>query len=113
MANDACTFDLHLDEKSVAIAICSDGDDFQAVSGSFAFGPELVASPAEECDVAAGQSALEGCFVHKPEHQHLRGAVVLHDGWHQPLHLFEIDLLVHIPPQKRKNPLMLSRQRAS
>jgi hypothetical protein len=112
MANDSCTLDLHLDEKCIPITIGADRKNFQPISGSLALSPKLIASPAEKCDVPARQRARKGLLIHETQHQHLLAVLVLNNGRHQSLHLFEIDLYVHIPPQKKKNPLKLSRQRA-
>jgi len=56
MAYDPGSLHLHADQERVAVAVGTDGNDSQSISGTLALRPEFVARAAEECDVADAAS---------------------------------------------------------
>jgi hypothetical protein len=65
---------LHFHEHSVIVAIDEDVDDFEAIAGSFALHPQLVARPAEKGGEAAPPRLGKRVLVHEADHEDL-GAV--------------------------------------
>ena len=91
MADDTRALNFNLNQKRVAVAIRPCGNDFQAIAGSFAFGPQLVAGSAVKRHVPQGLRAVPCGTVHKAEHQDFAVAGVLHDSWNQALHFVEVN----------------------
>ena len=52
VADDAFALDFNLDQERIAVAIRAGGNHFQAIAGSFAFSPKLVAGAAIKSYVA-------------------------------------------------------------
>jgi hypothetical protein len=85
------TLNFNLDHKGIAVAIGARGNYFQAIAGSFALGPKLVASAAVKRHVPQGLSAIPCCIVHEAEHKDFAVAGILHDCWNQALHFVEVN----------------------
>ena len=85
----------HLHQNRVSIAVRRDGDYLQPIARGLALGPKLVAGAAEKSNVPGPQRLLKRVPIHKTQHQDLAAGRILHDGGKQPLHLVEINLLVH------------------
>jgi len=95
MADDSCSFDFDAEYNCVAIAVGCGGDDAQAIAGSFAFHPKLVAGAAEESYVALFKRAVESFAVHESEHQDFSVGRILHDRGKQAAHFFEVEFCIH------------------
>ena len=65
----------------------SSRDDVEPVAAGFALRPEALPRAAVKGDASLGEALFVGFAVHVAEHQHLQGAVVLHDGGDQPVGL--------------------------
>src|SRR6185312_17046102 len=76
---------------SVFVAIGRDFADDEAVSGGFAFHPELVARAAVECDEAGIAGALESHVVHEADHEDAVGRGVLYDRGDQTVEFFVVE----------------------
>jgi len=103
MTNNSSAFYLHAAKHGVEIAIGGGGDYLQSVARGLALGPELVASPAEEGDVACLQSFLLGFVVHKSNHQDFASSGVLYDRGRQSIHFVEVNFYGHpVSPSRAK-----------
>lgn len=114
MTDDARAFDLHAQQQSVAIAICVGRDYFQPVTGTLAFGPELISRAAEEGDVAFREGELSGLAVHEADHQDFAVGGVLHNCREKAVELIEIEFVAsYKSSQRNKKPAERgTRQRA-
>jgi hypothetical protein len=88
-----------LEENGVPIAVGGDGLYHQAVTGRFAFEPELVPGPAEEGCEAALDGLSKRFFVHEAEHEDAAGLMVLNDGGHEPVEFAEVEF--HVESNKK------------
>ena len=75
------------DQQCVAVAVGRHRDDVEPVAAGFAFRPEALPRAAVKGDAPLGEALFVGFAVHVAEHQHLQGAVVLHDGGDQSVGL--------------------------
>ena len=75
------------DQQRVAVAVDRHRDDVEPVAAGFA--PSSRGTDACGCkgDAPLGKALFVGFAVHVAEHQHLQGAVVLHDGGDQSVGL--------------------------
>jgi len=66
-----------LDEEGVVVAVVENLDDAKHIAGGLAFGPQLLAAPAEEGHQPGGKGLLYGLGIHIAQHQHFAGLGVL------------------------------------
>lgn len=97
------SLDLDPQKKCVVIAIGDRGNQPQPVPRSLSFGPKLVATAAEKRDVACRERTLARLAIHKTQHQHFAGRLILHNRWRQTLHLVKINYRIHEFCLSRKN----------
>src|SRR5579863_2610602 len=88
VANQAVALDFHAKQQCVVVAVGRGRDNAQAVAAGLALHPQLLASAAPESNKARLLRFGVAGGIQKSEHQHLAGASVLHDSWHQTIHLF-------------------------
>src|SRR5581483_4604076 len=86
-ARVARTLALLLDdeEKDVAGAVVAGGPDVLPVARRVALAPHLLAAARPEHRASLGQRLAQRRLVHPRHHQHLAGALLLHDGRHEPV----------------------------
>ena len=71
------------EQQRVAVAVVAALADELAVAGRLALAPLLLAGPAPEPRAARLEGLPQRLVVHPRHHQHLAGALLLHDGGHQ------------------------------
>ena len=73
------------EQHRVAVAVEPDLDDALGVAGGLALDPVLLARAAPVGPPPGRQGAVQRLVVHPAQHQHLTGAVLLHDGGDEPV----------------------------
>jgi hypothetical protein len=95
MTHESCSFDLNAQQQRVAIAVGVRRNYAQAIAGTLAFGPELIASSAVERHVTVLQRAIQSLAIHETYHQDFTIGRILDYCGKQSAHLFEIKFCVH------------------
>jgi hypothetical protein len=76
---------LHLNQKTVAVAVKGDVLDGLRVAAFFAFHPKFLPRAAPEMRLAGGDGAFEGSAVHPCHHHDAAGFLLLNDCGNQSL----------------------------
>lgn len=80
-------------QQRVVIAVRRDADHLEEVAGAFTLGPQALLGAREEGDVAALLGGRQRFRRHITQHQHFAGNGVLHDGRHQAVGFFPVQLV--------------------
>jgi hypothetical protein len=84
------SFGISLNQQRILVAILFYRDQMQKMAAFFALGPKSAFAATEKSYLAGLEGFIEGLLIHKAEHQHLTGDMILYYGGNQAAHFSKI-----------------------